>query len=120
MILQKLIETEEEYQEAINRIDAIFHAPEGTDEARELQLLVLLVQTYEEEKYPLETPDPIEAIEIRMKELSLTRKDLEPCLGDKTVVSKILNRKRSLTLDMIRRLHVALRIPADVLLGPIG
>lgn len=118
MVVKKLIETEEEYQEAIDRIEVIFHAPEGSEEARELQLLVLLVQKYEEEKYPLEAPDPIEAIETRMEELSLTRKDLEPLIGDKTMVSKILNRKRTLTLDMIRRLHVALRIPAELLLGP--
>lgn len=117
MIVNKLIDTEKEYQEAINRIDEIFHAPEGSEEARELQLLVVLVQKYEDEKYPLEAPDPIEAIETRMQELSLSRKDLEPYVGDKTVVSKILNRKRELTLDMVRRLHVALRIPAELLIG---
>ena len=117
MTVYKLIETEKEYEEAINRIDEIFHAQEGSEEAKELQLLVVLVQKYEDEKYPLEIPDPIEAIQARMEDLALTRKDLEPYLGDKTVVSKVLNRKRELTLEMIRRLHVALRIPAELLLG---
>lgn len=82
-----------------------------------MQLLVVLVQQYEEVRYPLEAVDPIEAIEVRMQELSLNRKDLEPYLGDKTVVSKILNRKRELTLEMVRRLHIALRIPTDLLVG---
>lgn len=117
MTVNKLIETEKEYEEAINRIDEIFHAQEGSEEAKELQLLVFLVQKYEEEKYPLEAPDPIEAIQLRMEDLSLTRKDLEPYLGDKTVVSKVLNRKRELTVEMIRRLHIALRIPAELLIG---
>lgn len=117
MIVNKLIETEQEYQETIDRIDELFHAPEGSGEAKELQLLVVLVQKYEDEKYPLEAPDPIEAIKARMEELSLSRKDLEPYIGDKTVVSKILNRKRELPLDMVRRLHVALRIPAELLMS---
>lgn len=117
MTVNKLIETEKEYQDAINRVEEIFHAPVGSEESKELQLLVVLVQKYEDEMYPLDVLDPIEAIEVRMEELDLTRKDLEPLIGDKTVVSKILNRKRELTLDMIRRLHVALRIPADLLLG---
>lgn len=117
MVIDKLIETEQEYQMVLHRIDEIFHAPEASREAKELQLLVVLVQQYEEVHYPLEAVDPIEAIELRMQELSLNRKDLEPYLGDKTVVSKILNRKRDLTLDMVRRLHVALRIPADLLVG---
>lgn len=117
MVIDKLIETEQEYQQALQRIDAIFHAPEASKEAKELQLLVVLVQQYEEVRYPLEAVDPIEAIEVRMQELSLNRKDLEPYLGDKTVVSKILNRKRELTLEMVRRLHIALRIPTDLLVG---
>jgi HTH-type transcriptional regulator / antitoxin HigA len=115
--IHKLIETEEEYEAALQRIDEIFHAIPGSPESDELKLLVVLVQKYEEEKYPLPPLDPIEAIEIRMEELSLSRKDLEPYLGDKSVVSKILNRKRDLTLDMVRRLHVALRLPAEVLIG---
>lgn len=117
MLVSKLIETEKEYEESIQRIDKLFHAPEGSLESQELQLLVVLVQQYENVHFPLEEVDPIEAIEVRMQELSLSRKDLEPYLGDKSVVSKILNRKRELTLDMVRRLHTALRIPADVLIG---
>lgn len=117
MFVSKLIETEQEYDEAIQRIDVLFHAPQGTPEAKELQLLVVLVQQYEDVHFPLEEVDPIEAIEVRMQELSLNRKDLEAYLGDKSVVSKILNRKRELTLDMVRRLHVALRIPANILIG---
>ncbi len=115
--IQKLIETEQEYEVAIKRIDEIFHAPLGSPEFDELKLLVVLVQKYEEERYPLSNVDPVEAIEVRMQELALSRKDLEPYLGDKSVVSKILNRKRELTLDMIRRLHVALRLPMEVLVG---
>ncbi|WP_114782878.1 helix-turn-helix domain-containing protein [Botryobacter ruber] len=118
MKIQKLIETEQEYETAIRRIDAIFDAPEGSKEADELKLLVLLVKKYEEENYPMPEPDPIEAILLRMEELGLERKDLEPFIGDKTIVSKVLNRKRDLTVKMIRNLHQGLRLPAEVLIAP--
>lgn len=117
MKVYKLIENEEEYEAAIRKIDAIFNAPEGSREANELKLLVLLVKKYEEENYPMPEPDPIEAILTRMEDLGLSRKDLEAYIGDKTIVSKVLNRKRELTVKMIRNLHHGLGLPAEVLIA---
>lgn len=117
MNVTKLIENESEYQGAIRRIDELFDPPQGSKEADELQLLVLLVKKYEEENFPMPEPDPIEAILIRMEDLGLDRKDLEAYIGDKTVVSKVLNRKRELTVKMIRNLHYGLGLPAEVLIA---
>lgn len=111
----RIIENEHQYQAYLARIDELFEAPEGSPEARELELLTLLVNKYEEEHYPLSTPDPIEFIKVRMEDLGLKDKDLVPYLGDKAIVSKILNRRRKLSIEMIRRLHKGLRFPLDVL-----
>lgn len=112
----KLIKTEEEYQMALARLDEIFDAPEGLSESDEADLLALLVDEYENNHYPIEAPDPIEAIRIRMEEMQLKQKDLAEDLGGKNRVSEILNRKRKLTVDMIRKLSEKLKLPASLLI----
>jgi len=96
--MNKLIETEKEYEAALERINEIFEAVPGTPEEKELKLLVLLVENYESENHSVPNPDPIEAIKIRMEDLGLKDKDLIPFIGDKTTVSRILNRHRNLTI----------------------
>ncbi len=91
-------------------------ARKGSPEGDRLDVLATLVEAYEERRFPIEAPDPIEAIQFRMEQMGLTRKDLEPILGSRARVSEILNRKRPLTLPMIRRLAADLKIPADVLI----
>lgn len=113
----KLIETEKEYDNAIARIDQLFDAPKGTGEAKELDLLVLLVNKYEQENHPIEEPDPIEYIKIRMEEMGLKAIDLVPYMGNKGNVSRVLNRKRGLSIEMIRNLHKGLGFPLDVLVS---
>lgn len=112
----KLIETEEEYNQIIKRIDKLFDAPKGSKQANELDLLVLIVNKYEEENYPIEEPDPIEYIKIRMEEMGLKATDLVPYIGNKGNVSKVLNRKRGLSIEMIRNLHKGLGFPLDILI----
>jgi len=113
----KLIETEQEYNQVIKRIDALFDAPKGSREAKELDLLVLIVNKYEEENFPIDEPDPIEYIKIRMEEMGLKAVDLVPYIGNKGNVSKVLSRKRNLSIEMIRSLHKGLRIPLDILIS---
>jgi HTH-type transcriptional regulator / antitoxin HigA len=117
LITPKIIENEAEYEAVLERIEQIFDATPGTSDEKELKLLVLLVQHYEAEHHPVPNPDPIEAIKIRMEDLGLKDKDLIPFIGDKTAVSKVLNRHRGLTLDMARKLHKGLGIPAEILLA---
>jgi HTH-type transcriptional regulator / antitoxin HigA len=93
----------------------IFDARKGSKEGDELELLSLLIDNYEKEKFPIDLPDPIEAIKFRMEQLGYKQKDLAEAIGLKSRVSEILNRKRKLTLDMIRKLHEVLGIPTDVL-----
>lgn len=111
----KIIEDDQQHEQYLARIDELFDAPEGSQEAKELELLSLLVRKYEEEKYPISTPDPIEFIKIRMEDLGLIDKDLVPYIGDKAIVSKVMNRKRKLSIDMIRSLHKGLGFPLEVL-----
>ncbi|WP_310587953.1 MULTISPECIES: transcriptional regulator [Dyadobacter] len=113
----KLIETEKEYNNAIARIDELFDAPQASKEAKELDLLVLLVNKYEQENFPIEEPDPIEYIKIRMEEMGLKATDLVPYMGNKGNVSRVLNRKRGLSIEMIRNLHKGLGFPLDVLIS---
>lgn len=113
----KLIETEKEYNNAIARIDELFDAPQASKEAKELDLLVLLVNKYEQENLPIEEPDPIEYIKIRMEEMGLKATDLVPYMGNKGNVSRVLNRKRGLSIEMIRNLHKGLGFPLDVLIS---
>ncbi len=112
----KPIHTDEDYEAALARIDEIWDSQGGSPESDELEILSTLVESYEEEHYPMASPDPIEAIKVRMEDLGLTRKDLEPYLGTRARVSEVLNRRRPLTLPMIRSLTRVLGIPGDVLL----
>jgi HTH-type transcriptional regulator/antitoxin HigA len=113
----KLIDTEEEYNHAVARIDELFDAAKGSKEAKELDFLVLLVNKYELENFPIDEPDPIEYIKIRMEEMGLKASDLVPYLGNKGNVSRVLNRKRGLSIEMIRNLHKGLGFPLDVLIS---
>jgi HTH-type transcriptional regulator/antitoxin HigA len=112
----KVIKTEKQYQEALKRLEKIFDSKKGSKTADELELLSLLIEKYENEKSPIDLPDPIEAIKFRMEQLGYKQKDLAEAIGLKSRVSEILNRKRKLTLDMIRKLNVTLGIPTEVLL----
>lgn len=117
----KIIETEVEYDAVLKRIDQLLDIdPEPeSQEGQELQLLLVLVEKYEDEHYFIDMPDPIEAIKVRMDDLGMKAKDLIPYIGDKGTVSKVLNRKTPLSLNMIRRLSSALHIPAEILLQEI-
>ncbi|MBL7931830.1 MAG: helix-turn-helix domain-containing protein [Bacteroidia bacterium] len=110
-----LIKTEKEYQKALKRLEVIFDAKKGSKAGDELELLSLLIDNYEKEKYTIDLPDPIEAIKFRMEQLGYKQKDLADVVGLKSRVSEILNRKRKLTLEMVRSLHEVLGIPTDVL-----
>ena len=114
----KIIRNEKEYDDALNRIDELMELnPElGTAQSDELEILVLLVEKYEEINWNISTPDPIEAIKYRMEEMNLKQKDLVPYIGNKSKVSELLNRKISLSLSMIRNLSQALHIQAETLL----
>jgi len=111
----KVIKNEKEYQKALTRLEKIFDSKKGSKEGDELELLALLIDKYELEKYPIDLPDPIDAIKFRMEQLGYKQKDLAVALGLKSRVSEILNKKRKLTLDMIRKLSETLSIPTDVL-----
>jgi HTH-type transcriptional regulator / antitoxin HigA len=111
----KVIKTEKDYQKALKRLEIIFDAKKGSKDGDKLELLSLLIDNYEKEKYPIDLPDPIEAIKFRMEQLGYKQKDLAEAMGLKSRVSEILNRKRKLTLDMIRKLHAVLGIPTEVL-----
>ena len=112
----KPIKTKKDYQLALNRLEAIFDARPGTQEGDELEVLGILIDKYEQEHYPIDYPDPIEAIKFRMEQLGYSQNDLAKVVGLKSRASEILNRKRKLTLEMIRQLHQALGIPTDVLI----
>jgi len=111
----KVIKTEKDYQKALKRLELIFDATKNSKEGDELELLSLLIDNYELKKTPIDFPDPIEAIKFRMEQLGYKQKDLEDALGLKSRVSEILNKKRKLTLDVIRKLNVELGIPTEVL-----
>ena len=113
----KVIKTEEEYEQALNRLDGIFDAPVDTKEGDEAELLMILIEKYEDDHYPIDPPDPIEAIKFRMEQMNMNKKDLAEVIGYKSRVSEIFNRKRKLTLNMIRNLHNKLKIPYEVLIA---
>jgi HTH-type transcriptional regulator/antitoxin HigA len=106
----KLIKTEADYRNALERLDEIFDAKIGTHESDEADILALLIDAYEKKNYAIESPDPIEAIKIRMEEMQLKQIDLISELGGKNRVSEILNRKRKLTVEMIRNLTKKLNL----------
>ena len=111
------IRTEADHEAALVRIAELMSAEAGTPEGDELDVLATLVEAYEQKHFPIEPADPIEAINFRVEQLGLERKDLEPYLGSRHRVSEILNRRRGLSLEMIRRLHGGLKIPLEVLVG---
>lgn len=112
----RLIKTKKDYQKALDRLEVIFDAKPGTSQADELEVLGLLIDKYEQDNYPIGFPDPIEAIKFRMEQLGYSQSDLANVVGLKSRASEILNKKRKLTLDMIRNLHDTLHIPTDVLI----
>lgn len=111
----KPIKSKTDYEQAMLRLENIFDAKKGTDRGDELEILSLLIEKYEDEHFPIDLPDPIEAIKFRMEQLGLTQTDLANIVGQKSRASEILNRKRKLSLDMIRQLHKEWRIPTEVL-----
>ena len=110
------IKTEADYENALKRLEHIFDAKHGTKEGDELEILSILIEKYEDEVYPIDLPDPIEAIKFRMEQLGLKQNDLADIIGFKSRVSEILNKKRKLTLEMIRKLNEFLSIPTSVLI----
>lgn len=112
------IRTETDYDAALAEIEAIFSAPPDTPEGDRLDVLTTLVEAYEERHYPITPPDPIAAIEFHMDRLGFSQRDLKPFIGGATAVSDILNRRRALTLPMIRALSEGLGIPTDILVQP--
>ncbi len=112
------LRTEDDYEATLREIENLWGAPYGSPEGDRLEVLVTLVEGYEEKHYPIDPPDPIEAILHQMESQGLNRRDLEPLLGSRGRVSEILNRKRPLSIEMIRNLHAGLGISADVLVQP--
>jgi HTH-type transcriptional regulator/antitoxin HigA len=110
------IKTKKDYKSALDRLAVIFDAKPETSQGDELEILGILINTYEQEHYPIDYPDPIEAIKFRMEQLGYTQSDLANIVGLKSRASEILNKKRKLTLKMIRSLHRTLNIPTNVLI----
>src|SRR3990172_12753120 len=115
----KPIKSEKDYRNALEEIDRIFDAKLNTPEGDRLEVLSTLVEKYEEEHFPIDAPDPVEALRYFMESRGLSRVDLEEYIGGSGRVSEVLNRKRSLSLTMIRKLHFELGVPADALLKEI-
>ena len=115
----KPVRLEADYEAALAEIERLWGAKAGTPEGDRLDVLATLVDAYESEHYPADPPDPIEAIKFRMEQQGLTRRDLEAMLGTRARVAEILNRKRDLSIGMIRRLHDQLGISAEVLIRPV-
>jgi HTH-type transcriptional regulator / antitoxin HigA len=113
----KPIKSETDYRLALRRLEEIFDAPIGTPKGDKADILGLLVDEYEKKHYPIEAPDPIEAIKIRMAELQLKQVDLIEVIGSRSRVSEILNRKRKLTIEMIRNLTKRLNLSPDLLIA---
>lgn len=114
----KPIKNEDDYQAALAEIERLFEAAPDTPEGDRLDVLTTLVEAYEEKHYNLPLPSPIEAILYHMESRGLSRRDLEPYIGSRARVSEVLNRKRPLSMEMIRNLHGGLGIPAEVLIQP--
>jgi HTH-type transcriptional regulator / antitoxin HigA len=112
----KLIKTEVDYRLALKRLEVIFDAAIGTPESDEADILGLMIDEYEKKHYPIESPDPIEAIKIRMEEMQLKQIDLVDAIGGKSRVSEVLNRKRKLTVEMIRNLATRLNLSPELLI----
>ncbi len=113
----RLIKTESDYTQALKRLEIIFDAETGTEESDEADVLAVLIDAYENKHYHIGTPDPIEAIKIRMEEMQLKQIDLIDEFGGKNRVSEILNRKRKLTVEMIRKLTARLNLSPELLIN---
>jgi len=107
-----------DYEAALAEVERLWGAKAGTARGDRLDVLATLIEAYEAEHYPMDPPDPIEAIKFRMEQMGLSRKDLEPLIGTRTRVAEVLNGRRRLSIAMIRRLHEKLGIPAETLIRP--
>ena len=114
----KPIRSEGDYEAAMDEVARLWGAKGGTPDGDRLDVLATLVEAYEAKHHPMDAPDPVEAIRFRMEQQGLTRRDLEGMIGTRTRIAEVLNRKRGLSIDMIRRLHDRLGIPAEVLIRP--
>src|SRR6266852_8980524 len=114
----KPIRSKSDHKKALAEVERLWGARSGTPAGDRLDVLATLIDAHETEHYPMDPPDPIEAIKFRMEQQGLTRKDLEPLIGTRTRVAEVLNRKRGLSVGMIRRLHERLGISAEVLIRP--
>src|ERR1700688_950375 len=114
----KPIRSKRDYEAALSEIERLWGEKAGTLEGDRLDVLATLIEAYEAEHYPIDPPDPIEAIKFRMEQQGLTRKDLEEIIGTRTRIAEVLHRQRGLSIGMIRRLHDRLGIPAEVLIRP--
>ena len=112
----KPIRTKKDYEQALVRLEVIFDSKKGTDKGDELEILGMLIEKYENEKFPIGFPDPVDAIKFRMEQLGYNQADLANVVGLKSRASEILNRKRKLSLEMIRQIHNRLNIPTEVLI----
>lgn len=110
------IKTESDYNRILKRLDEIFDAVPGTNEGDELEILGILVEKYEDDNFPIDLPDPVEAIKFRMEQMNYSQNDLAEVIGQKSKASEILNRKRKLSLGMIRKLSEKMHIPSEVLI----
>ncbi|MEA3451585.1 MAG: transcriptional regulator [Bacteroidota bacterium] len=115
-MINKIINTKEEYQKALSRLNEVFLAKKGTPDYEEAEFLEIIIKDYENKNFHFDVLNPIEVIKIRMEEMNLKQKDLVNIIGTKSMVSDILNRKRALTLKMIRQLNVFLDIPVKILI----
>lgn len=114
----KPIRTEADYDAALAEVERLWGAKAGTPAGDRLDVLATLIDSYEARHYPMDPPDPIEAIRFRMEQQGMSRKDLEPLIGARARVAEVMNRRRGLSIDMIRRLHEGLGISAEVLIRP--
>ncbi|WHF51170.1 helix-turn-helix domain-containing protein [Chryseobacterium gotjawalense] len=112
----KPIKTAQDYNQALQRLELIFDAKKGTKEGDELEVLAILIEKYEDNNFPIDLPDPIEAIKFRMEQMDYSQNDLAKVIGLKSRASEILNKKRKLSLEMIRNLHAIMKIPTEVLI----
>lgn len=115
----KPIKTKADYEASLAEMERLWGARSGTSDGNRLDILATLIDAYESDHYPMDPPDPIEAIKFRMEQQGLTRKDLSELLGSRIRVAEILNRRRGLSINMIRRLHEKLGISLEVLIQPV-
>jgi HTH-type transcriptional regulator/antitoxin HigA len=113
----KPIRSDDDLRAAFKQLELVFQAPAGSEQADDRDVLVTLIEAYEQKHYPIGPADPVEAIKFRMEQQNLTPKDLEPYIGSSGRVSEVLNRKRRLSLQMVKKLHAGLRIPYESLLA---